>query len=215
MYTHTRSRDAIVGMGVGHLQVMGLFGVDFGGTLALFIGGLPAYVFLYSLGHPGDTHAQGYVEQLGFTVAMPPHRVADPLFFFRNACGCAISLLWAAAVWRSLRTTWAIESSHKARLSTMRTVLLDLLPAPYLQQLIKGCDYIRPSQGRAVVLQLDLCDFTVLSQQHPPEKLANMVNGLICDFDECVLASIGHMIKVDTIGDACIGETHACALGKP
>ena len=139
MYTHTRSRDAIVGMGVGHLQVMGLFGVDFGGTLALFIGGLPAYVFLYSLGHPGDTHAQGCVEQLGFTVAMPPHRVADPLFFFRNACGCAISLLWAAAVWRSLRTTWAIESSHKARLSTMRTVLLDLLPAPYLQQLVTGC----------------------------------------------------------------------------
>ena len=74
-----------------------------------------------------------------------------------------------------------------------------------------SCDYIRPSLGRAVVLQLDLCDFTVLSQQHPPETLANIVNGLICDFDECVLASIGHMIKVDTIGDAYIGNVHTHA----
>ena len=62
-----------------------------------------------------------------------------------------------------------------------------------------------------MVLQLDLCDFTVLSQQHPPETLANIVNGLICDFDECVLASIGHMIKVDTIGDAYIGNVHTHA----
>ena len=109
---------------------------------------------------------------------------------------------------------WRVELFHRHRLNQMRNVLLDLLPSAYLQQLISGCNYIACSTGRAVVLQLDICNFTVMSQQHSPEELADIVNALVRDFDECVLGSIGHMIKIDTIGDAYIGECHSLLQGS-
>ena len=195
-------RDFLLGLAIGQLQTFGLYGVDFGGTLALAVAGIPGYLFVYSLGQQSNMFAR----YLGFNIEIPTYDIItdDPTFYFRNVCAIAIDLLWAASVWRSERTTWGIDMDYRDRLCQMRTVLLDLLPSTYLNRLIQGCDYIECSSGRAVVLQLDICNFTLLSQQHESKKIADIVNALICDFDDCVLGSIGHMIKVDTIGDAYI-----------
>ena len=195
-------RDFLLGLAIGQLQTFGLYGVDFGGTLALAVAGIPGYLFVFSLGQQSNMFAR----YLGFNIEIPTYDIItdDPTFYFRNVCAIAIDLLWAASVWRSERTTWGIDMDYRDRLCQMRTVLLDLLPSTYLNRLIQGCDYIECSSGRAVVLQLDICNFTLLSQQHESKKIADIVNALICDFDDCVLGSIGHMIKVDTIGDAYI-----------
>ena len=193
-------RDFLFGLGLGHLQTFGLYGVDFGGTFSLAVAGIPGYWFVYSLGQ----HSNTYARSLGFNGELPNHYTEDPTFYFRNVLAIIMDLFFANAVWRSERTMWGIEMDYRDRLSQMRTVLLDLLPSAYLHRLLEGCDYIECSSGRAVVLQLDICKFTVLSQQHEPKNLADIVNALICDFDECVLGSIGHMIKIDTIGDAYI-----------
>ena len=197
-----RRRDFLFGLAMGQLQTFGLYGVDFGGTLALAVAGIPGYLFVYSLGQQSNMFAR----YLGLNIEMPTYDIItdDPTFYFRNVCAIAIDLLWAASVWRSERTTWGIDMDYRDRLCQMRTVLLDLLPSTYLHRLIQGCDYIECSSGRAVVLQLDICNFTLLSQQHEPKRIADIVNALVCDFDDCVLGSIGHMIKVDTIGDAYI-----------
>ena len=194
-------RNALIGMGIGSQQTFGLYGVSFEGSCAIVLGSyIPALAFIFLLESPSKT----FMTFLGFSGEMPAQVEQDVNFWFRNYCGSFASICSAAAVWRSERMAWRREMSSRDHLNHRRTLLLDLLPSAYLRQLIKGCDYIKCSSGRAVVLQLDLCNFTVLSQQLAPEKLADVVNSLIRDFDECVLGSVGHMIKIDTIGDAYI-----------
>jgi class 3 adenylate cyclase len=193
-------RDALIGMGIGHQQTFGLYGVSFEVSCGILLGYIPALAFRFLLESPSKT----FMTFLGFSEEMPAHVVEDPTFWFRNFLAVVLSITAAAAGWRSERMAWRTEMCSRDQLNQRRTVLLDLLPSEYLRQLIKGCEYIKCSSGRAVVLQLDLCNFTVLSEQLVPEKLADVVNSLIRDFDECVLGSVGHMIKIDTIGDAYI-----------
>ena len=81
-------------------------------------------------------------------------------------------------------------------------MLYDLVPPSYARRLVIGCARIPSVQGRACVLQLDICNFTVLSQAMAPVKLAEVINQLISSFDELVMGR--NLTKIDTIGDAYI-----------
>lgn len=81
-------------------------------------------------------------------------------------------------------------------------MLFDLVPSAYVKQLIAGCTYVKATPGRAVVLHLDICNFTVISQTLDATKLAEVMNGLVQDFDDIVIGR--NFTKIDTIGDAYI-----------
>ncbi|EKX52509.1 hypothetical protein GUITHDRAFT_48176, partial [Guillardia theta CCMP2712] len=50
------------------------------------------------------------------------------------------------------------------------------------------------------VLQLDICNFTKMSQEINPLELAGLIHRLFSTFDEAVMQK--RLFKVDTIGDA-------------
>jgi len=52
----------------------------------------------------------------------------------------------------------------KGELEDLRSILFDLVPARYARQLMLGCSCIPCTPGRVVTLQLDLANFTVMSQ---------------------------------------------------
>ena len=81
-------------------------------------------------------------------------------------------------------------------------MLYDLVPPSYARQLVLGCARIPSVRQRACVLQLDICNFTVLSQAMTPVKLADVINQLISSFDKLVMRR--NLTKIDTIGDAYI-----------
>ena len=81
-------------------------------------------------------------------------------------------------------------------------MLYDLVPPSYARHLMAGCERIPSVRQRACVLQLDICNFTLLSLAMTPVKLADVINQLISSFDELVMRR--NLTKIDTIGDAYI-----------
>jgi class 3 adenylate cyclase len=75
--------------------------------------------------------------------------------------------------------------------------LVDLVPHFYANQLMVGCKHIECSPGRVAVLQLDVCNFTVISQSLHPAKLADIINALVSDFDQYVVRH--KLTKIDTM----------------
>jgi len=71
-------------------------------------------------------------------------------------------------------------------------MLYDLVPRTYVHQLLLGSpnEQIESSPGHAVVLQLDICNFTVISQSMTQQQLAELMNALVSDFDENVTGKI-------------------------
>ena len=59
------------------------------------------------------------------------------------------------------RAAYQLENFHNETLNHLRHKLFDLVPPQYAKLLVNGCKYIEPCLGRAVVLQLDICNFTV------------------------------------------------------
>jgi class 3 adenylate cyclase len=100
------------------------------------------------------------------------------------------------------RRTWSREQFLSEQLQDLHHHLVDLVPPLYANQLMVGCQHIECSPGRVAVMQLDVCNFTVISQSLHPKKLADIVNGLVSDFDKYVVKY--NLTKIDTIGDAYI-----------
>ena len=100
------------------------------------------------------------------------------------------------------RIMWSREQFFSEQLQDIHHHLEDLVPPLYARQLILGCRYIECSPGRVAVLQLDICNFTVISTSLHSTKLADIVNSLVSDFDEYVIKY--KLSKIDTIGDAYI-----------
>ena len=95
------------------------------------------------------------------------------------------------------RMTWSRDKFQCEQLQTMQRLLLDLVPPVYAKQLIVGCRHIECAPGRVAVLQLDICNFTVISQSLTPTKLADILNSLVSDFDKFVLKH--KLTKIDTM----------------
>jgi class 3 adenylate cyclase len=100
------------------------------------------------------------------------------------------------------RIMWSREQFFSEQLQHLHHHLEDLVPPLYARQLILGCRHIECSPGRVAVLQLDICNFTVISTSLRPTNLADIVNSLVSDFDEYVVKY--KLSKIDTIGDAYI-----------
>jgi hypothetical protein len=86
-------------------------------------------------------------------------QVIGSLFFSRERC-------------ISQRNVFRQGMAHIRQLNQMQTMLFDLVPSAYAKQLIAGCTNIQATTGRAVVMHLDICNFTVLSQALDATKLA-------------------------------------------
>ena len=99
------------------------------------------------------------------------------------------------------RRSWRHGLFHSFQLVKIRHTLHDLVPPAYAEQMIMGC-HVTSTSSRVVVLQLDICNFTVLSQSMGATKLANLINDLVSEFDKCVIEH--GVTKIDTIGDAYI-----------
>ena len=95
------------------------------------------------------------------------------------------------------RMNWIRQRFHHDQVVTLHHLLLDLLPPLYANQLIQGCRHIECSPGRVAALQLDICNFTVLSQSLTPTKLADIINSLVSDFDTYVIQH--KLTKIDTM----------------
>jgi hypothetical protein len=80
------------------------------------------------------------------------------------------------------RAAYQLEHFHNESLGKLRDMLFDLVPPQYAVQLVAGCRYIEPCYGRAVVLQLDICNFTVcfpvLTRQQKDEYANHKCNRL-------------------------------------
>jgi len=114
-----------------------------------------------------------------------------------------LASIFASRVLRiNARDEWRKELYHTRELEELRRILLDLVPARYARQLILGCAYIPCTPGRVVTLQLDLANFTVVSQTMSSTDLADTINNLFSDFDKCVTHR--NLTKMDTIGDSYI-----------
>ena len=107
---------------------------------------------------------------------------------------------WAVTVRTRLR--WRLDLFQRNHLASVRNMLYDLVPPTFVDQLIAGSERMECSVGRAVVLQLDICNFTTMSSVLTPLRLANLMNGLVKDFDDRVTGQ--NLTKIDTIGDAYI-----------
>ena len=96
------------------------------------------------------------------------------------------------------RVVWREDLFLRTELDYLRRLLFDLVPPMYARQLVMGCERIASSEGRVAVLQLDICNFTVISQSLTANKLATIIHDLVSDFDELVKKR--NLTKIDTIG---------------
>ncbi len=95
------------------------------------------------------------------------------------------------------RILWSREQFCSDKLADIHKHLVDLVPPFYVNQLMVGCRHIECSPGRVAVLQLDVCNFTVISTSLEPTKLADIINSLFSDFDKYV---VNHKLtKIDTM----------------
>jgi class 3 adenylate cyclase len=116
-----------------------------------------------------------------------------------SICGSVCASRFVSSLHRIM---WSREQFFSEQLQHMHHHLEDLVPPLYARQLILGCRHIECSPGRVAVLQLDVCNFTVISTSLHPTKLADIVNSLVSDFDKYVVKY--KLSKIDTIGDAYI-----------
>jgi antibiotic biosynthesis monooxygenase (ABM) superfamily enzyme len=108
------------------------------------------------------------------------------------ACVCASRFVGSLH-----RIMWSREQFFSDQLQDMHNHLVDLVPPLYVKKLMVGCRHIECSPGRVAVLQLDICNFTVISTSLHPTKLADIINSLVSDFDKYVVKH--KLTKIDTM----------------
>ena len=76
------------------------------------------------------------------------------------------------------RRLWRSQAAHKAEDDRFRTVLFDLLPPEIAERMLEaGVGGSVPSKRMlAAVLQLDICNFTTMSQMMCPMEVAEMMH---------------------------------------
>ncbi len=79
-------------------------------------------------------------------------------------------------------------------------LLLNILPAPIAERLKEGATSIADRFGEVTVLFADICDFTPISEQLPPEQVVELLQRLFVEFDR--LVERHGVEKIKTIGDA-------------
>jgi class 3 adenylate cyclase len=83
-----------------------------------------------------------------------------------------------------------------------RDILLNLLPDDIAKRMVRSSSRLSADVRRAVVLQLDLCNFTQFSQSVQPSELAVVMHRIFSQFDQALHSHGKEMHKLDTVGDA-------------
>jgi class 3 adenylate cyclase len=176
---------SISGYAVSHT----IFGVSFGGNSILALLSLPsAFVATY-------VPLQKWISGSDFS------EEHDEVFMTRVFVSMIFLIFASICASRYLnfhdRIRWSREHFYSEQLQDVHNHLVDLVPHFYANQLMVGCKHIECSPGRVAVLQLDVCDFTVISQSLHPAKLADIINALVSDFDQYVVRH--KLTKIDTM----------------
>jgi class 3 adenylate cyclase len=129
-------------------------------------------------------------------------RIGQQVVFIDMGIAIFFSLCASRFVSSLHRIMWSREQFFSEQLKVLHYHLVDLVPLLWANQLMVGCKHIECSPGRVAVLQLDVCNFTVISTSLYPTELADIVNALVSDFDKYVVKY--NLTKIDTIGDAYI-----------
>jgi len=107
---------------------------------------------------------------------------------------------------RSIAIEWNLLKQWHAQVSTQRVsqsikdIVDNLLPPLVVRSLSNGVRSHHYNQ--AMVVQSDLCGFTKLASDLPPDAVMALICEVFCDFDN--LADKFSMHKVETVGDAYI-----------
>jgi class 3 adenylate cyclase len=182
----------------GYLVSHTVFGVSSVSNIVLVLISLPATFFATSL-----SISKSMSTGLNFSEESEKAMMkSQENLFIDMAIAIFASVCGSRFVSSLHRILWSREQFFSEQLQDMHHHLEDLVPPLYARQLILGCRHIECSPGRVAVLQLDVCNFTVISTSLHSTKLADIVNSLVSDFDEYVVKY--KLSKIDTIGDAYI-----------
>jgi class 3 adenylate cyclase len=181
----------------GYLVSHSIFGVSPVSNIVLVLLNLPATFVATSLS------IQKSISGLNFTKESEKAvRIGQQQLFIEMVIAIFASVCASRFVSYLHRIMWSREQFFFEQLQDLHYHLVDLVPPLWANQLMVGCKHIECSPGRVAVLQLDVCNFTVISTSLNPTKLADIVNALVSDFDKYVVKY--KLSKVDTIGDAYI-----------
>ena len=111
--------------------------------------------------------------------------VARQITFALLLCVGSALFSWAADV--EERRRWLLGFRFRAELRKLRRMLFDLLPAKIAGRMLEAGGRIPCEPCVAVVLQLDICRFTELSQTMAPMEVARMLHEVFSAFDAAVL----------------------------
>eukprot|EP00931_Biecheleriopsis_adriatica_P022022 TRINITY_DN14256_c0_g1_i1.p1 TRINITY_DN14256_c0_g1~~TRINITY_DN14256_c0_g1_i1.p1 ORF type:complete len:999 (+),score=162.83 TRINITY_DN14256_c0_g1_i1:35-3031(+) len=107
---------------------------------------------------------------------------------------------------RSIAIEWSLLRQWHAQITTARVsksikdIVDSLLPPLVVQSMSR--EHASHRYKEAIVAQSDLCGFTKLASQLPPETVMAMIGEIFLEFDN--LADEFGMYKVETVGDAYI-----------
>jgi hypothetical protein len=164
----------------GHLVSHCIFGVSSLSNLVLVLLTFTGYFVSWSLGL-----MKGQQQML---------LIESAILFFTITVASVCSSRYVGSRHRIL---WSREQFFSAQLQDMHNHLVDLVPPLYVNKLMVRCRHIECSPGRVAVLQLDVCNFTVISTSLEPTKLADIINSLFSDFDKYVVKH--KLTKIDTM----------------
>jgi len=176
----------------GYLVSHSIFGVSFVSNIVLVLLNLPATVIVMSLPLQKSFSGLNFTEESEEAVMKEQRNVFITMVIAIVASVCASRFVGSLH-----RILWSREQFCSDQLEDIHKHLVDLVPPFYVNQLMFGCRHIECSQGRVAVLQLDVCDFTVISTFLQPTKLADIINSLISDFDKYVVKH--SLTKIDTM----------------
>ena len=176
----------------GYLVSHSIFGVSFVSNIVLVLLNLPATVIVMSLPLQKSFSGLNFTEESEEAVMKEQRNVFITMVIAIVASVCASRFVGSLH-----RILWSREQFCSDQLEDIHKHLVDLVPPFYVNKLMFGCRHIECSQGRVAVLQLDVCDFTVISTFLQPTKLADIINSLISDFDKYVVKH--SLTKIDTM----------------
>ena len=176
------------GYGISHT----IFGVSFVINLVMAVVSLPVIFLATSLPLQKSMSGLDFAEEheTAFSQWRSSFLIAVTWVIFCSLCASRFLSVHD-------RKVWIRQQFHHEQVVRLHHLLLDLVPPLYANLLIKGERHIECSPGHVAALQLDICNFTVLSQSLTPTKLADIINSLVSDFDTYVIKH--KLTKIDTM----------------
>jgi len=176
----------------GNLISHSIFGASFVSNTVLVLLSLPATVVITSLALQKSLSGLNFAKESEEAVLKSQREV-----FIATGIVIVASVCASRFVGYIDRMLWSREQFCSEQLEDIHKHLVDLVPPFYVNQLLVGCRHIECSPGRVAVLQLDVCNFTVISTSLHPTKLADIINSLVSDFDKYVVKH--KLTKIDTM----------------